>query len=502
MIQKFKIINKNSGDSLELELTKPALTGIYVRDVTGLGYPSSNISITHLVTSDIGFFNQSLFSERNIVFSFSFIPNGEVEKNRAKLRKVFIQKTFIRIEIYTDAIEDYLYTEGLVETFDSNIFSKDETIQISIICPNPYLIGPNPIVTETVGNPSIFTTRMEIDQGYRIEISSEQGIDNLQIEYINGKIIYGSGKIKNPYKEDIDLTDNSIDPNEKIIIDTTIEKYGVYMLRSDTQEEEDITDRCIMEGDFPILTFGSNKFSYIANGLYVSDDSPYRMEYSGDYDHYNITENVYQTYENLDEIFGSILYPDDPNSLIDITRFGHVKYYTAQTYNIYRLVINFYDGSEKLENYIGKIVFDFSSNEDFPSGYSLGFAILHNSESYSDIDFDELLKSFKYVVYEDMYMTNSINYLEDSRDITDYVVEESINQFYTGDLDLSKGIRYLLLFCSIQNPLSSIAKAGNFVIEEMTDYLGVSPMPPAYRYGDISVDVNTKIIYPDYRAGL
>lgn len=505
MIQKFIITCMNSGDSLELELTKPAMTGIYVKEVTGLGYPSSNISITNLVTSDIGYFNQSLFSPRNVVFTFGFMANGDVEKNRHKIYDVFIPKTLIRIEIYTDVLSEkneFLYLDGYVETCDANIFSKDETIQVSILCPNPYLIGPHPIKIETAGNPSTFRTKREIDQGYRIEISSEQGIDNLRIEYVNGKITYGSGIIKDPYSEDVDLTDNMIDPDEKIIIDTTVEKYGIYMLRSDTWVEEDITERCTMEGDFPILQFGYNEINYMANGLYVSDEVPYRREYSGDYDHYNVTNGVYQTYENLGESYGMILYPNSPDSLIDVKRFGHVNYYKAHTNAIYRLVINFYDKTEKLENYIGKIVFDFSDNTILPSNYSFGFVTLHNTEAYADIDFDNLLQSFKYVTFEGLYMTNSINYLNEVSDVTEYVVEESINPFYSGKLDVSKGIRYVLLFCSISNPLSNEAKPGHFVIEEMTDYLGIQPVPPAYRYGEISANIKTEIVYPDYRAGL
>ena len=160
MIKSITVKNNSlgEGNTKVIELGSPETSGIWVREITGIGPGKANINVTDFASSDGGIFNSARSTTRNIVLSLGFVPYsvGEgpdrksysVEDVRRDLYKWFAKKKWIEIIINLEqTVENYnapasirrinLGCVGWVESNEPNIFSKDETAQISIICPDP-----------------------------------------------------------------------------------------------------------------------------------------------------------------------------------------------------------------------------------------------------------------------------------------------------------------------------------------------------------------------------
>ena len=72
--------------------------------------------------------------------------NGDVEKNRINLYKFFRIKELCKF-YYKNSTRD-VYIEGYVETVDVDLFTNNEIMQISILCPNPYFKNAEEIIDD------------------------------------------------------------------------------------------------------------------------------------------------------------------------------------------------------------------------------------------------------------------------------------------------------------------------------------------------------------------
>ena len=138
MIKSVEITN-HLGESIEFELTNPYKTGIYVSSITGLGPGKANINTTDLANDDGSIYNSARAEERNIVMKLGFLQvpgiTDTIEDARQLTYKYFPKKKPLVFHIITDNRD--LQTFGYVESNEPDIFSKNETTQISIICPDP-----------------------------------------------------------------------------------------------------------------------------------------------------------------------------------------------------------------------------------------------------------------------------------------------------------------------------------------------------------------------------
>lgn len=171
MIKAFKIRN-HLGDILEIDLTRPELSGFIIRKVDGLGPVKANVNTVETATNDGSMFNSARATERNIVFNIAFYENGgeTVESLRHKTYKYFPLKK--QVTIYVETHDRYLETTGYVESNEPDIFSNESGCQISILCPESYFYssGPEGIVT---------TTFFGVDPEFEFEFSNESLTDPL-----------------------------------------------------------------------------------------------------------------------------------------------------------------------------------------------------------------------------------------------------------------------------------------------------------------------------------
>lgn len=143
MIKSIEV--RNLGDvknqKMVIELGAPETTGLWVKSLKGIGPGKATINVTDLASSDGGIYNSSRSETRNITITLGitdFYLNNQyysVEENRRKLYTFFRKKNNILFIVHTDKVDYQI--EGYVESCEPNIFSKNETVDVSIICPDP-----------------------------------------------------------------------------------------------------------------------------------------------------------------------------------------------------------------------------------------------------------------------------------------------------------------------------------------------------------------------------
>ena len=170
------------GESVKFTLDKPDETGIYVKKVDGLGPVTANINTTELSSNDGSVFNSARLNSRNIVLTFGLMFNPIVEDMRHKLYKFFPLKKPVRIDVETDRRK--LYTIGYTETNNPDIFAKEETQQVSIICPTPWMYG----ITESQDSSELYKVTKAFRfpfpiEGDTFEFGTIESKSSVNIEY-------------------------------------------------------------------------------------------------------------------------------------------------------------------------------------------------------------------------------------------------------------------------------------------------------------------------------
>lgn len=112
--------------------------------VEGLNPPNANLIISDIAGMDGGKLNFSKLESRNIVLTVRI--NGEVEENRLALYRFAKSKRYLKI--YYRNRSRNVFAEGYIESIEGSLFAVSQTIQISIVCPDPYFYGVKYIVSD------------------------------------------------------------------------------------------------------------------------------------------------------------------------------------------------------------------------------------------------------------------------------------------------------------------------------------------------------------------
>ena len=136
------------GESINLPLDNPYQTGLVIQSITGIGPTKANVNTTDLATSDGAIFNSARVGSRNIVITFRLLEDPTtnlVEDTRQRTYKYFPLKKQLTLLFETD--NRLAQIQGYVESNEPDIFQKEETAQISIICPSPYFYSNDQMIT-------------------------------------------------------------------------------------------------------------------------------------------------------------------------------------------------------------------------------------------------------------------------------------------------------------------------------------------------------------------
>lgn len=137
MIKSITVTNY-LGESVKIVLTNGDPShGMIIQNISGLGPPKANVSMTDLATMDGALFNSARVEKRNITIQLLFTFAPTIEDARQRAYKYFPIKKPLTLVIETD--NRIVETVGVVESNEPDIFSKDESANISIVCPDPFL---------------------------------------------------------------------------------------------------------------------------------------------------------------------------------------------------------------------------------------------------------------------------------------------------------------------------------------------------------------------------
>lgn len=114
-------------------------TEIFVKEILGLDPVKANIVTSKYAKIDGVRYQASNREARNIVIKVGITPyfgNHTVEENRKTLYQHFMPKKLVKLNLYVDG-GIHSFTEGVVESCETNLFVEEPEMLISILCFDP-----------------------------------------------------------------------------------------------------------------------------------------------------------------------------------------------------------------------------------------------------------------------------------------------------------------------------------------------------------------------------
>lgn len=289
------------GESLKLELGSPEKSGLSIRQITGLGPCKANINSSEIATMDGAVFNSARVTSRNIVLTLGMMFKPTIEAARLKTYRYFPVKTKVDLLIETDARS--VEITGYVEANEPNIFSSDETTQISIICPDPYFYaagngtsvifsGIEPLFEFPFSNESLTENLLEFGgkkESYS-EVINYDGDGNIGLKIT----IHALDTAKNLTIYNTELRETMVIDTDKIetisgspfqalddiIITTTPGDRSIFLLRGG--KYTNILNCVTKDSDWFRLRKGLNIFAYVAEE--GQENLEFKIEYRTAYE--------------------------------------------------------------------------------------------------------------------------------------------------------------------------------------------------------------------------
>lgn len=280
MIQNVTVTNY-LGESLKMDLDNPRESGFLIRSIDGLGAPKATINTTDLSNMDGSVFNSARAESRNIVFDIVFW-GPDIESLRQKSYRYFPAKKPLTLTFETDNRTSQAV--GYVESNEPDIFSSEESTQISIICPYAFVSALNfqktvisgleamfefPFSNESLTEPLLVFSNLwerysayvvykgDADTGAIITLSAIGDAKNITIANLDTR-----EQIKIDTDKMAQLTGKGFQLSDSIIISTVPGDISAQLLRDgDYYNILNCVDRA---SQWFLLTKGNNHIGYVA----------------------------------------------------------------------------------------------------------------------------------------------------------------------------------------------------------------------------------------------
>lgn len=149
-------VENKQGGKLKLSQNE---TQFQIISIEGLTPPKAKITTTAIANFDGERFKHSKMEMRNIVITLKI--NGDVESNRILLYDFFDNGQYCKI--YYSNNTRKVYVEGYCENVESDLFSQSQTMQISILCADPFWKSINTILVDLSQSTGVFEFPFSID---------------------------------------------------------------------------------------------------------------------------------------------------------------------------------------------------------------------------------------------------------------------------------------------------------------------------------------------------
>lgn len=136
MIKSLTAINY-LGEAITLDLMNPDASGFEVRYINGLDAGKATLNFSKVATIPGNKFNSATVDGRNVVIGLGLLNSPTVEEARHRAYQYFPRMREVTLIIETD--KRRVTTRGFVESNESELFSADTALQISILCEDAYL---------------------------------------------------------------------------------------------------------------------------------------------------------------------------------------------------------------------------------------------------------------------------------------------------------------------------------------------------------------------------
>ena len=249
-----------------------------VISIKGLNPPSAHLNTSTVSGMDGAMYNSGRLNTRNIVITAKI--NGDVEENRQNLYTYCPTKEKVRF-FFSNNNRD-VYIDGYVDSVECDLFTNDERMQISIICPQPYFMDTEDTQVDGSSVTALFTFPFTIELGTPIPFS-ELVIDNsidLYNESANeiGVLIdidvesdISSILIRNTGTGETFTLAYNFDAGDHITINTIKGQKSITLLRNGVYSN--LFSAMQIGSVFFQLAAGDNFFSYVVDGDAVNNGS-------------------------------------------------------------------------------------------------------------------------------------------------------------------------------------------------------------------------------------
>lgn len=296
MIKSVTAVNFK-GESIKMDLFHPESSGFIIIKIDGIGPGKATVTKNDSKVYDGGTITSARLPSRNIKMEIQFLWVNSIEDVRHKSYKYFPLKKPITLIFETDTRT--VEIEGVVESNEPDIFSSEESTNISIICPDPYFYasgenarsrtefsGINPLfeIPSDTGysNESLTEALTEISALY---VQSERGIMNYgevdigvvisikPLAIVKGILTISNVTLGQNMSFDLNkiktITENDFHLGDELVINTLRGKKSVTLAREGKNYN---ALSCIdTRTDWIYLTSGENTFTYYLDGEGIED---------------------------------------------------------------------------------------------------------------------------------------------------------------------------------------------------------------------------------------
>jgi hypothetical protein len=164
VLQRVELFSSNpSAPELPLGGFMASDDPVQVRSIDGLGPVKAEVASTEFATGRGELLQGSSVGKRNIVMTLGLNPDWAeqtMSNLRQKLYRYLLPQAWTKLRFFSDYLP-VVDIEGIVESFEPNIFSQDPEIQVSILCHKPDFIEADAITYEGVVDDG--TVELEFD---------------------------------------------------------------------------------------------------------------------------------------------------------------------------------------------------------------------------------------------------------------------------------------------------------------------------------------------------